>query len=73
MLFSLYMTLPLLLSEEFGYSDTAAGTVVGAIGGMMGFYAVVLCTIVDKIGVKKSALISSIIATIAGVLITIVK
>jgi len=39
----------------------------------MGLYSIVLGTVVDKIGVKKSALIASIIATISGVFITVVE
>ena len=34
MLMSIYLTVPQLLTDEYGYSDTAAGLVYATIGGV---------------------------------------
>ena len=71
LLFSIFLTLPIFLCNEFGYNDTAAGAMFGAVGGMIAFYSILLGPVVDRIGIKKSAMIASIIYTISGMLLAI--
>ena len=59
MMFGLVLILPILLSDEFGYSDTAAGSIFGALGGVLSLYAVSLGTFLDKIGVKIAMILAS--------------
>lgn len=65
------MILPVYLSDEFDYNDTAAGTVWGATALMVAFYSVIIGPAVDKLGVAKSAMFSSILSGISGLLLAI--
>ena len=66
----LWLILPLLLSEEYGYSDTAAGSVFGALGGVKCLYYLCLGTFLDKLGVKISVILAGIVGVVAGIWLT---
>jgi len=63
----LFLILPLFLSDEFGYSDTESGALFGGIGVTLAVYSVGLGTIIDKIGVKYSAMAAGFITVLACV------
>ena len=52
--FSLSIIFTLFLSDDFGYSDLAAGTIYGAWGLMITVYGVLVGWLVDNIGVAYS-------------------
>jgi MFS family permease len=68
MTFSIFVILPLFLSEEFGLSDTEAGAIFGALGGAVSIYTLCLGTFVDKLGIRLSLIVGSSCA-LTGVLI----
>ena len=65
--YSIVIILPLFLSEEFGYSDTLAGVVYGAMGAAYTLCAIILGTSIDKLGIRTIETFSSI-ALCAGAL-----
>ena len=52
--FSLIIILPLFLSDEFGFSDTKAGLLYGAMGASITVWGIVAGTTVDRLGVRMS-------------------
>jgi MFS family permease len=67
--FSLIIILPIFLSDEFGYSDTKAGLVYGGMGAGLTMFGIIFGTTVDRIGVRFSEILSSIILLVGGVLL----
>jgi len=61
--------LPLFLTDEFGYSDTEAGTLFGTVGVSLAIQAVLLGTVVDKIGVKFSTMFAGLFGALTGFMI----
>lgn len=56
--FSLSRVLVLFLTEDFGFSDIDSGLVYGAWGTLITAYGVILGGVVDKLGVKRSLILS---------------
>jgi POT family proton-dependent oligopeptide transporter len=67
--YAIVIVLPMFLSEEFGYSDTLAGIVYGAMGASYTAFAIMLGTVVDRVGVKMTQLFSSVALVVGAVLL----
>jgi len=67
--FSLSYVLVLYLSEEFGYSDQAAGWVYGFFGMLISLYGVLVGFVIDQLGVKRSLVLGSVLLLIARFII----
>lgn len=63
--FSLSIIFTLFLSDDFGYSDVAAGTLYGAWGGMITVYGVLVGWLVDNLGVACSLRIGFALSLVA--------
>ena len=64
--FSLSYVLVLYLSEEFGYSDVAAGWVYGFFGMLISVYGVLVGFIIDQLGLAILAIVAIIIIVNTG-------
>ena len=69
--FSLSYVLVLYLSEEFGYSDVAAGWVYGFFGMLISVYGVLVGFIIDQLGVKLSLVFGSVLLLISRFVIAV--
>jgi proton-dependent oligopeptide transporter, POT family len=67
--FSFSLIFTLFLTEEFGYSDTAAGTIYGMWGALITIYGLAAGCWVDRLGVAKSLQIGFCLTLIARVCI----
>lgn len=67
--FSFSLIFTLFLSEDFGFSDIAAGTVFGAWGALITIYGLLAGCIVDNLGVATSLRLGFVLSLIARVLI----
>lgn len=67
--FSFSIIFTLFLSEDFGYSDIAAGTLYGAWGALITIYGLVAGCIVDNLGVARSLRLGFVLSLIARLLI----
>ena len=62
--YSIVIILPLFLSDEFGYTDTLAGLVYGAMGASYTLFAIFLGTTIDRMGIRKIEIFKKIIGRI---------
>jgi predicted MFS family arabinose efflux permease len=60
----------LFLSDDYGYSDVEAGFIFGALGGTWTIYAMLLGTVVDRWGIRRSVVIAAGSAIVAVTLFT---
>lgn len=64
--FSMSLNLTLYLSEEFNYDDTAAGWLYGVWGVLISAYGVLAGPLIDRLGVRWSLVLGSVVACVAG-------
>jgi MFS family permease len=71
--FSTSLILTNFLTDEYGYSDSQAGFAYGLYGTLVSVFSVLVGTLVDVLGVRKSLLLSATILTCSRIAIALVR
>lgn len=71
--FSTSLILTSFLTDEFGLSDSEAGFSYGVFGTLVSVCSILVGALVDKFGVRRSLIFSSLLLVLARVLIAIAK
>jgi len=68
--FAIAVTLVLMLSKEFGFSDKRAGWAYGSFAMMISVAGILVGTAVDRWGVRKSLIIGTSLALVSRLIVT---
>ena len=67
--FSFCMVFTLFLSEDFGFSDIASGTIYGSWGALVTVYGILIGFLVDNMGVAASIKVGFLLSLLARIVI----
>ena len=71
--FSFALAMPLLATDEFGLSDTSAGTMYGVWGLLLTIYMLPGSLLVDRLGVRNCACLASALGVVARALVVLAR
>ena len=70
--FLVTLTLSLYLTDELGFSDTAAGSMYGILGMLISLFTLPAGMIIDRIGIKRSLLLGAVLSTTSRLVLAVV-
>lgn len=69
--FSMSLSFTLYLTQEFGFSDLAAGTLYGVWGILISTYGFATAVLIDRLGVKRSLVLGSLLSAVGRLLFAV--
>eukprot|EP01046_Picozoa_sp_COSAG06_P066525 COSAG06_NODE_16824_length_978_cov_2.092150_1_plen_132_part_00 len=69
--FVVTLTLSLYLTDELGFSDTAAGSMYGILGMLISLFTLPAGMIIDHIGIKRSLLLGAVLSTTSRLVLVV--
>eukprot|EP00040_Diaphanoeca_grandis_P023838 m.130216 g.130216 ORF g.130216 m.130216 type:complete len:453 (+) comp29464_c0_seq5:170-1528(+) len=67
--YSICIVLTSFLSDDFGLSDTTAGTMYGVYGMLISVYSLLIVPLITACGVRKAFMLGTVVTTIARVML----